>query len=204
MKLLYVSVIIVILDQVSKFFVKGLSIPFINFHIPGMYYGQRIPLIGDLFNITFVENPGIAFGIDFGSDLKLLISFFTIAATGGLIIYFYMIRKKNFNLRLSIAIIIGGAIGNLIDRIFYGVIYGYAPLLYGKVVDFFDFRMFSLYFFHKSFGNYIFNVADIAVTAGVIMLLFNFHKREAKNPEADMSLSTAGQVEKKYLAENKD
>lgn len=204
MKLLYVSFIIIAIDQVSKFLVKGLSIPFMNFHISGMYYGQRIPLVGDLFNITFVENPGIAFGIDFGSDYKLLISLFTIAATACLIIYFFMIKKKSFYLRLSIAIIIGGAVGNLIDRIFYGILYGYAPLFYGKVVDFFDFRILNLYFFHKTFGNYIFNVADIAVTAGLIMLLFNFHKRDAKSSEHETSFLTARQVDGKYLAENKD
>jgi len=196
-KFLYVSFFIVITDQVSKLLVKGLSIPFFNLNLPGMYYGQRIPLIGDLFNITFVENPGIAFGIDFGSEYKVLISLFTVAATIGLIIYFYFIRNKNFNVKLSIAIIIGGAVGNLIDRVFYGVIYGYAPLFYGKVVDFFDFRIFNLYFLHKSLGNYIFNIADVAVSAGVIMLLFNFRKKPADDAEIKPSLE-------KYLAENKE
>ncbi|MEJ2616997.1 MAG: signal peptidase II, partial [Ignavibacteriaceae bacterium] len=138
-------------------------------------------VIGDLFSITFVENPGIAFGIDFGSHFKFIISLFTIAATIGLLFYFYFIRERSFSLRLSIAIIIGGAFGNLIDRIFYGYIYGYSSLFYGKVVDFFDFRVFNFFLFNRTFGNYIFNFADMAVTVGVILLLFNFHKRSAND-----------------------
>ncbi len=179
MRLLFVSLGIFIIDQVSKILVKGISIPFLKIFHPGMYPGQRIPVIGDLFSITFVENPGIAFGIDFGANFKLLISIFTIVATIGLFIYFYRIREKSFSLRLSIAIIIGGAFGNLIDRIFYGYFYGYSSLFYGRVVDFFDFRIFNLFLFNRTFGNYIFNVADMAVTVGVILLLFNFHRRSA-------------------------
>lgn len=181
MKLLFVSLGIFIIDQLSKLFVKGFSIPFLNLNHPGMYPGQSIPIVGDLFSITFVENPGIAFGIDFGSNFKFLISIFTIAATIGLLIYFYYIREKSFGMRLSIAIIIGGAFGNLIDRIFYGYIYGYSSLFYGKVVDFFDFRIFNLFLFNRTFGNYIFNIADMAVTVGVILLLFNFRKSTADN-----------------------
>jgi signal peptidase II len=179
MKLLFVSLGIFIIDQASKLLVKGFSIPFLNLYHTGMYPGQRIPLIGDILGITMVENPGIAFGIDFGSHFKFLISIFTIVATFGLVIYFYFIRERNFYLKLSIAIIIGGAFGNLVDRIFYGYLYGYSPLLYGKVVDFFDFRIFNLFLFNRAFGNYIFNIADMAVTAGVILLLFNFHKKSA-------------------------
>jgi signal peptidase II len=181
LRLLFVSLGIFIIDQVSKLLVKGITIPFLKISHSGMYPGQRIPVIGSLFSITFVENPGIAFGIDFGSSFKLLISIFTIAATIGLLIYFYHIRAKSFSLRLSIAIIIGGAFGNLIDRIFYGYFYGYSSLFYGKVVDFFDFRIFNLFLFNRTFGNYIFNVADIAVTVGVILLLFNFHRRSAND-----------------------
>ena len=181
MKLLFVSLGIFLVDQFSKLFVKGFSIPFLNIYHQGMYPGQRIPVIGDLFSITFVENPGIAFGIDFGSHFKFIISIFTIAATLGLLVYFFYIRERSFSLRFSIAIIIGGAFGNLVDRIFYGYFYGYSSLFYGKVVDFFDFRVFNFFLFNRTFGNYIFNFADMAVTVGVILLLFNFHKRSAND-----------------------
>ncbi len=185
MKLLFVSLGIFFIDQASKLLVKGFSIPFLKIFHEGMYPGQRIPVIGDLFSITFVENPGIAFGIDFGTHFKFIISIFTIAATFGLLVYFFFIRERSFSLRLSIAIIIGGAFGNLMDRIFYGYFYGYSSLFYGKVVDFFDFRMFNLFLFNRTFGNYIFNVADMAVTVGVILLLFNFHKRSANDVVAE-------------------
>jgi signal peptidase II len=144
-----------------------------------MYHGQRIPIWGDIFNITFIENSGIAFGINFGSEFKLLVSLFTIVAVIALFYYLLRINDKPLSLRLSIALIIGGAAGNLIDRIFYGVFYGYSNLFYGRVVDFFDIRIFNLLLFDKLFGNYVFNIADIAVTAGVIMLMFAYGKKES-------------------------
>jgi signal peptidase II len=144
-----------------------------------MYQGQRVPLLGDLFNITFIENSGIAFGINFGTEFKLIISLFTILAGIALFYYLLRIKDKPLSLRLSVALIIGGAVGNLIDRTFYGVFYGYSSLFYGRVVDFFDIRIFNLLLFDKTFGNYVFNIADIAVTAGVIMLLFAYGKKES-------------------------
>ncbi len=162
-----------------------------------MAHGESIPLIGNTFNITFVENPGIAFGIDFGSQFKLLISIFTILASAGLLVYLYLNRHRNLGVRISLALILGGAVGNLIDRIFYGVAYGYGSLFYGKVVDFFNFRMFNLFIFNKTMGSYVFNVADIAVTAGVILLLFAMNREKADNPELNSTLEN-------YLAENKE
>jgi signal peptidase II len=102
------------------------------------------------------------------------------------------IKDKPLPLRLSVALIIGGAAGNLIDRIFYGVCYGYSGIFYGRVVDFFDIRIFNLLLFDKTIGNYVFNIADIAVTAGVIMLLFAYGKKETK---VDLE---------NYLLDNKD
>ena len=107
--------------------------------------GEKIPLVRNVFNITLVENPGIAFGINFGSHFKLVISLFTLLATIGLLIFFSGSKKKS-GLRFSVALILGGAVGNLMDRLFYGVIYGYAPLFYGKVVDFFDLNCLTFIF----------------------------------------------------------
>ncbi len=64
MRVLFVSLFIVIADQASKLFVKGFSIPFLNIRYEGMYHGQRIPILGDFFRLTFIENPGMAFGYD--------------------------------------------------------------------------------------------------------------------------------------------
>ena len=179
MKVLFISLAVLIVDQLSKLYIKGFSFPIFRIQHRGMYQGQRLPIWGNLFNITFVENSGIAFGINFGSEFKLLVSLFTIIAVIALFYYLFKIKDKPLSLRLSVALIIGGAAGNLIDRIFYGVFYGYSNLFYGRVVDFFDIRIFNLLLFDKIFGNYVFNIADIAVTAGVIMLLFAYGKKES-------------------------
>jgi signal peptidase II len=179
LKVLLVSLAVLITDQVSKLYIKGFAFPIFSIQHRGMYQGQRIPIWGDLFNITFIENSGIAFGINFGSEFKLLVSLFTFIAVIALFIYLFRIKDKPFSLRLSIALIIGGAAGNLIDRIFYGVFYGYSGLFYGKVVDFFNIRILNLQLFDKIFGSYVFNIADVALTAGVIMLMFAFGKKES-------------------------
>jgi signal peptidase II len=119
----------------------------------------------------------------------MLITIVTIAASMGLSIYLFIIRKKNLSLRLSVALILGGALGNLIDRTFYGIFYGYAPLLHGKVVDFINIRVFDIYIFNKILGNYIFNIADLAVTAGVILLLISYNRERKENMELKSSLN---------------
>ncbi len=147
-----------------------------------MYNGQKIPVIGNFFRITYIENPGMAFGFDPGLNYKLWISIFTLAASIGLIVYLYVIRNQKFTLKLAIAFILGGAIGNLIDRMFYGIFYGYAPLFYGKVVDFLDFDFFNVTIFGRSYDRWpIFNIADSAVTIGVIILLFFYKKPKIEN-----------------------
>lgn len=181
MRVLFISLIVIVLDQVSKVYVKGISLPIINFKIDGMYPGEIIPVIGEFFRITFIENPGLAFGFDPGIDFKLAISVFSVIASIGLLFYLFKIKDQKFPLRISIAFILGGAIGNLIDRVFYGVFYGYAPLFYGKVVDFFDVDFFDFSLLGKHYDRWpIFNIADASVTIGVLILLifYNFHKKE--------------------------
>lgn len=173
MRVLYITVFVVLADQITKLLVKGISIPFLNLKIDGMRYAQSINLIGDFFKLTFVENPGMAFGFDPGSSFKWLLSFISIAASIGILIYLYKHRNENLLTRLSLALILGGAIGNLIDRVFYGVIYNYAPLMYGKVVDFFNVEFFNFTLFGHTYERWpIFNVADAAVTCGVFVLIF--------------------------------
>jgi signal peptidase II len=179
LKVLFVSLSVLIIDQLSKLYIKGFSFPIFRIQHGGMYQGQRIPVWNDFFNITFVENTGIAFGINFGSEFKLLVSLFTIVACIALFFYLLRIKDKPLSLRLSVALIIGGAAGNLIDRLFYGVFYGYSGLFYGKVVDFFDIRIFNLLLFDKTIGNYVFNIADVALTAGIILLMFAYGKKES-------------------------
>ena len=197
MKVLIISFLVLIIDQISKLLVKGLAIQSIGLNLRGLFPGQRIPVISNIFDITFVENPGIAFGLDFGDTFKLLVSIFTIVACILLVYILFKNRKKGLALRISFALILGGALGNLFDRLFYGLIYGYAPMFYGRVVDFFDIRMFNIYLFHHMLGNYVFNFADFSVTVGVILLFYTYNRERSQNKDLGVSLE-------EYLAENKE
>lgn len=175
MRILFVSFFIVIADQVSKFLIKGINLPAIGLIIKGMRPGSSISLIDNLFRLTYIENPGMAFGLEIGS--KPIRSVFTIFASILIIYFIYKNKEEIFYLRFSLALILGGAIGNLVDRIFYGVIYGTDKILQGNVVDFFQLNIPDLKIFGKTFYSWpIFNVADIAVTAGFIMILIGYRK----------------------------
>ena len=185
MRVLYLTLAVIVADQISKFYIKGISLPAFNLKFDGMYLGESIPVIGDFFKITFTENPGMAFGFDPGSDFKLFISVFSLVASIGLLVYFYTIRKKSLSLKIAIALILGGAVGNVIDRMFYGLIFDYAPLFYGKVVDFFDFDFFNFSIFGRSYDRWpIFNIADAAVSIGVLILLFFYKHHEAEDKKS--------------------
>ena len=196
MKVLYLSLVVLIADQLSKLYVKGITLPFENLKIGGMQLGESISVIGDFFRITFTENPGMAFGYNPGSDFKLWITIFSVVASIGLLIYLYSSRKKSLSLRIAIALILAGAIGNVFDRVFYGVLYHYAPLFYGKVVDFFDFDFFNFTLFGRSYERWpIFNIADASVTVGVLILLFFYKKhQEDDNKSRDISESDVDAV----------
>jgi len=201
LRVLYLTLAIIITDQISKFYIKGISIPFLNLKFEGMYLGESIQVIGDFFKITFTENPGMAFGFDPGSDFKLFISVFSLVASIGLLIYLFTVRNKSLSLKIAIALILGGAVGNVIDRMFYGLIYDYAPLFYGKVVDFFDFDFINFSIFGRNYDRWpIFNIADAAVSIGVLILLVFYKHHEAedkkivKEPEADEEQNESGEI----------
>lgn len=140
MKVLILSLLVIFGDQFSKFAVKYF-----------FQKGQPNNIIGDVIRLTYIENPGMAFGIDFGGQ-----PFFTIfASLATVVIFVYIVRarEENIFLRMALALILGGAIGNLIDRI-----------LYGKVVDFIDIGAGGTRW-------PVFNLADSAVTIGMIMLI---------------------------------
>jgi len=182
LKILFVSAAVVLLDQISKMIIKGFSIPFLKIIHKGMYEGESFRVLGNFFRITFIENPGMAFGLDPGFNMKLWLSIFSLLASIGLLVYLYYIKSKSFSLRFSIALILGGAAGNLIDRMFYGIFYGYAPLFYGRVVDFLDFDFFRFSFFGKTFDRWpIFNFADAAVTIGVLTLIIFYRGDQLEN-----------------------
>lgn len=184
MRVLYVTGFIVLCDQVSKLLVKGFSIPGLGLSVSGMPYGSSRELLGDFFRLTYIENPGMAFGIDVGG--KLFFSVFSIVASIAIVIILYRARREPIGFRVSLAMILGGAVGNLIDRVFYGLLFKDAPLFHGKVVDFFDVDFFDFNFFGYHFSRWpVFNVADAAVTIGVVLLLI-FHRTAVLPETADL------------------
>ena len=175
MRILYLSLFIVVSDQISKFMVKGLSLPVLGIEIQGLPIGYSRPIFKDFLRLTYIENPGMAFGIDIGG--KLFFSLFSILASIGILIYLYRSRNEHLAFRISLALILGGAVGNLIDRVFYGVIFHEAPLFYGRVVDFIDADFFNINIFGYQLSRWpVFNIADASVTCGVILMLFA-HKK---------------------------
>jgi len=193
LRILYLTLVVVIVDQITKLKVKGISIPWLGIDVKGMPYGSSNIIFGNFFKITFIENPGMAFGLEIGG--KLFLSLFTIFATILIIYFIYKNRNERFLIRFSFALILGGAIGNLIDRIFYGVIYGYAPVFYGRVVDFFhldipDFKLFGKIYYSWP----IFNVADISVTVGFIMIMIGYSKFFKKKTGSEILIPETGSL----------
>mgnify|MGYP000604407689 CR=1 FL=1 len=142
MGVLFITALIITADQISKSLVKST-----------MTLYDVVPVIPGFFQLNYITNKGMAFGINF----PVCISFFSgisLIITCFLVWILWCERKNNLLMRISLALILGGAIGNLIDRI-----------LFGEVIDFFDFMV-------GDFHWYIFNIADSAVTVGIILMLF--------------------------------
>ncbi|RMF32579.1 MAG: signal peptidase II [Chlorobiota bacterium] len=167
---------IVLLDQATKLAVKGFSL--LGIEHPGMRIGESFPLIGDAVRITFVENPGMAFGIEFGAA-KIALSLFSIIAAIVLAVLLRRMHQQRvaWQIQLAIALILAGAIGNVIDRVFYGVLYGEAPLFYGRVVDFLDVDIPDIHLGSVVLQRWwVFNIADAAVSCGLILLVLVGHQ----------------------------
>lgn len=186
MKIFFLTLLLFIADQLSKLFVKGFSLPLLNIKHTGLSLGETKPLIGNLLNITLVENPGIAFGIVPGTILKELILVLTILLCIGLSIYLLTAKNADRRVRISIGLILAGAAGNLFDRIFYGYFFDYAPLFHGRVVDFLDVKIFKIFMFGNKLGNYIFNFADLSITMGIFTLIYLIFR--IKNQSKEMTL----------------
>lgn len=172
MKIIFLSLTIFLIDQVSKIIVRGFSFPLFSVKLNGLYPGESKPLIQNVLHITLVENPGIAFGIDPGESLRDLILVVTILTCIGFFFYLMFAKNTDSKIRIAVALILGGAIGNLFDRIFYGIFYDYAPLFQGNVVDFLDVRIFKIFLFDNIHGNYVFNFADVSILSGVFLLIY--------------------------------
>lgn len=183
MKILFLSLILLLIDQISKLFVRGFSLPWFNINYNGLHPGESKSIINNVFHITLVENHGIAFGIDPGEYLRDLILIITILTCIGFLAYLIFAKNADKRVRISIALILGGAAGNLFDRIFYGYFYNYAPLFQGNVVDFLDIRFFRLFIFDNIHGNYVFNFADISILSGVFILIYLILNMKSKKKD---------------------
>jgi len=184
---------VLLIDQVFKIWVKT-----------NMTLGQEIPVLGKWFKLLFIENEGMAFGwLGNGGVIKLILSLFRIAAVVALFIIIFRLSKKNtqFGVLFGLSLITAGAMGNIIDCVFYGRIFsestvfqvatlfpeggGYASWLHGRVVDMLYFPIIDVarenaswlpnFFFgpdgHFIFFRPIFNFADSAITIGVFYML---------------------------------
>ena len=171
-KPLLIIFLVLLADQVLKTWIKT-----------NMYIGQEFKIIGNWFIIHFTENNGMAFGLEFGGEFgKLALSLFRIVAVAGIGYgLHYLIQKKyHRGLILNVALIFSGALGNIIDSVFYGKIYGYAGWFHGRVVDMFYFPIIDGHFpawlpiwggEEFVFFRPVFNIADAAISVGVIIIL---------------------------------
>lgn len=209
-KVIILIAVVLFLDQALKIWVKT-----------NMAIGQEFEILGQPWAlIHFVENNGMAFGFSLGGSWgKLALSVFRIIAVGFLAYYirFLLKSKVSFGLLASFALIFSGALGNILDSAFYGVLFsasnyhggvaeflpeggGYANFLYGKVVDMFYFPMFSgtfpdwmpfwggePYLFFRP----VFNVADAAITVGVMNIIL--FQRSFFSGEEDDNQTTSKQ-----------
>jgi signal peptidase II len=187
-KAVSIILLVLVLDQISKIYIKT------NF-----LYGEEV-VIFDWFRIHFIENNGMAWGAEFGGKAgKLFLTIFRLFAITGIGYWlFQSIKNKAPNLLIiSISLIFAGALGNIIDSVFYGIIFNspphatatlfanqpYGKLFFGKVVDMLYFPIWNgnlpswIPFYGGkpfTFFNAIFNVADTAISTGVgILIVFN-------------------------------
>lgn len=187
-RITFLVLLILLIDQISKIWIKS-----------NMTIGESIPVFGNWFQIYFIENNGMAFGMQFGGSLgKLLLSLFRLVLIGVIIHYINKLIKSKAptGVIYGVALILIGAIGNVIDSMFYGLIFnestfttvatlfpeggGYAPFLHGKVVDMLYFPLIDTTFpnwvpFYGGesfvFFRPIFNIADSCITIGVAYLI---------------------------------
>jgi signal peptidase II len=152
--------LLVIADQVTKLWVRS-----------HLMLGESVPVFGDTLRWTYVQNPGMAFGISFGAG-KIILTFCTILIVAGLAWYLHQLRSFRPIVRIAIMLIFAGAVGNLIDRMFYGVIFNEDPLMFGKVVDFIQVDIPDVTWFGEVYTHWpVFNIADSCVSCGVVLLI---------------------------------
>ena len=190
-RLLLLGVLLVVIDQVIKVLVKT-----------QMTLGEHIPVLGNWFQLLFVENNGMAFGMSFGGVIgKYALTVFRIVLFGALVWWISKLLKREkpvpTGVLVGLTLITAGALGNIIDCLFYGLVFSestlstvatlghYAPLMQGKVVDMFYFPLWTWPDWVPLLGGRIFfepvfNFADSCVTVGAIYLILFQYRFFAK------------------------
>jgi len=197
-----VALLIIAVDQLSKWAVH-------KYMLPGM--PGEIPLLGDWAKLHYTLNPGMAFGVELPPPYgKILLTSFRLVAMFGGIYYIHRLWKQRAaaGFIFCVALILGGAVGNLIDSIFYGVIYNNAPFgaptpwFHGQVIDMLYLDLYEgiLPSTWPLVGGYhlslwpIFNIADSSIFIGVVLILLNqtrfFGPEEAPALAADTTAAT--------------
>jgi signal peptidase II len=190
-KVLTTALLLLVVDQLLKFWIKT-----------NMFLGQEFKIF-DWFIIHFTENNGMAFGLEFGGDTgKIILSLFRIIVIVWGFSYITTLTKSKLpnGLLISLGLVFGGAIGNIVDGVFYGVLFndsynqiaeflpalgGYSTYLMGKVVDMFYFPLINTHFpnwlpffggEHFIFFRPVFNIADAGISVGMFMLILFYRK----------------------------
>lgn len=190
-KVLTTALLLLVVDQLLKFWIKT-----------NMFLGQEFKIF-DWFIIHFTENNGMAFGLEFGGDTgKIILSLFRIIVIAWGFSYITTLTKSKLpnGLLISLGLVLGGAIGNIVDGVFYGVLFndsynqiaeflpavgGYSTFLMGKVVDMFYFPLINTHFpnwlpffggEHFIFFRPVFNIADAGISVGMFMLILFYRK----------------------------
>jgi signal peptidase II len=207
LKSLLVIILILVADQVLKVWIKT-----------SMSLGDEIVVFKDWFILHFVENNGMAFGFEFAGEYgKIFLSIFRIIAVIAIGWYLFKLAKQKdipFGFVMCIALIFAGAIGNILDSLFYGIIFehsmgqvsgifpeggGYAGFLHGKVVDMFYFPLMEGRYpewIPKIGGNPfiffrpVFNIADSAISVGIFSILV-FYRRYFNKPSEENKEETS-------------
>lgn len=204
--------LIILIDQCSKIYVKT-----------HFYNGEEVNVIGHWFRLHFLENPGMAFGMQFSkSDTgKLILTSFRLLAVIVGFVFLKRLVTKGYTRGVIIcgALILAGALGNLIDSLFYGLIFtessfhvaklvpwgeGYGALFHGRVVDMLYFPLFKINIGSREFEFFepVFNIADAAITTGVLTLVV-FQKKLLSQPLPQAALRddvTTEQSESKFVS----
>lgn len=212
-------ILILVLDQIFKVWIKT-----------NMSLGEEIKVLGNWFVILFVENNGMAFGAELsfmGEYGKIFLTVFRILAVIAIGWYLVKLSKQEMSMGflLCIALIFAGALGNIIDSVFYGMIFddsrghvasfmpdggGYAPFLHGKVVDMLYFPLISGHFpdwfpIWKGeqfiFFRPVFNIADSSITVGIFSILLFYRKQFNTLSIRDKEENDAEIAEKVSVAE---